>query len=108
VSLTSSYWNSSLRNRPALTEEPRWPRHVGYHSSLLTGLDVLDLEITLVGHDLDRLNAENLFRGHGGLRQQPHIDDLVGDLLLDDQLVFGVHRRQQHACARPSRGYRGR
>src|ERR1700676_2208108 len=25
-------------------------------------------------------------------RQQTHVDDLVSDLLLDDQLVLGVHR----------------
>src|SRR5215218_7750964 len=57
----------------------------------LTGLDVLDLEVTLVGNDVDRLNAEDLLRRFGSLGQQPHIEHLVGDLLLDDQFVLGIN-----------------
>ena len=53
-------------------------------------IDILDLEVTLVGDDGDPLDAENLLCRFGGLCQQTHIDDLVGDLLLDDQLVFGI------------------
>ena len=67
-------------------------RHIGLDPGLLAGLDVLDLEVALVGHDRDCLDAENLLRRFGGLRQQTHVDDLVGDLLLDDQLVLGIDR----------------
>jgi hypothetical protein len=51
---------------------------------------VLDLEIAPVGHDRNPLHAENLFCRFGGLCQETHIDDLVRDLLLDDQLVLGI------------------
>lgn len=48
--------------------------------------------VTLVGHDLDCLDPENHFRRLLRLRQQPHVDNLIGDLVLRDSLVFGVHR----------------
>src|SRR5215467_14473449 len=68
-----------------------WTRHVGRDSSLLAGLDVLDLAITLVGHGIDCLDAKDLLRRLRSLRQQTHVDNLVGDLLLlHDQLVFGI------------------
>jgi hypothetical protein len=67
-------------------------RHIGFHPSLLASLDFLDLEITLVGHDVDFLDAENLLRWLRCLRQQPHVDNLVGDLLLDNEFVLGIHR----------------
>ena len=65
-------------------------RHVRVNPGLLTGLDVLDLEVAPVGHDRDPLHSENLFCRFGGLCQQTHIRNLVGDLLLDDQLVLGI------------------
>src|SRR3954447_11663364 len=81
-----------------LTEEarsdgrtPLRSRHVRLHSGFLTGLDILDLEVTLVGDDVDRLDAEDLLRRFGSLGQQPHIEHLVGDLLLDNQFVLGVN-----------------
>src|SRR3954447_25436049 len=59
-----------------LTEEarpdrrtPLRSRHIRCHSGFLTGLDVLDLEVTLVGNDVDRLNAEDLLRRFGSLGQ---------------------------------------
>ena len=67
-------------------------RHVRLDPGLLAGLDVLDLEIAPVGHDRDCLDPENLLCRFGGLRQQTHVHDLVGDLLLDDQLVLGIDR----------------
>ena len=67
-------------------------RHIRVDPGLLAGLDVLDLEITPVGDDRDPLHAENLLCRFGGLCQQTHIHNLVGDLLLDDQLVLGVDR----------------
>jgi len=44
------------------------------------------------GNDRHLLDAENLLRRRRGLRQQSHVDDLVGDLLLNDQLVLGIDR----------------
>ena len=35
-------------------------RHVGHDPGLLAGLDVLDLELSLVGHGLDRLDAKDV------------------------------------------------
>jgi hypothetical protein len=85
-------------------------RHIRLDPGLLAGLDILDLEITLVGDDVDRSDTEDLFRRLCRLRQQPssghstklclaeplaslaHVDDLVGDLLLDDQLVLHIDR----------------
>src|SRR4051812_5492894 len=45
------------------------PRHIRFHSGFLTGLDILDLEVTLVGDDVDRLDAEDLLRRFGSLGQ---------------------------------------
>src|SRR5215469_3228410 len=67
-----------------------WARHVRVEPGLLAGLDVLDLEIAPVGHDRDPLHSENLFCRFSGLCRQTHIHNLVGDLLLDDQLVLGI------------------
>src|SRR6516164_5126547 len=67
-----------------------WTRHVRVDPGLLAGLDVLDLEIASVGHDRDPLHVENLFCRFGGLGQQTDIHNLVGDLLLDDQLVLSI------------------
>src|SRR5215467_8652270 len=83
-------------------------RHVRIDPGFLAGLDVLDLEIAPVGHHREALHSENLFGRFGGLGQQTHIDNLVGDLLLDDQLVLGILPRParcsppQHAYAPPS------
>ena len=62
------------------------------HPGLLAGLDVLDLEVAAVGDDVDRLDTENAAGRFGGLRQQAHVDDLIGHLLLDDHLVLRVDR----------------
>jgi hypothetical protein len=66
------------------------PRHIGLDPGFLAGLDVFDLEITLVDHDRDCLDAKDFFCRLRGLRQQTHVHDLVGDLLLDDQLVLHI------------------
>jgi hypothetical protein len=93
VSVSGPDANSSFRNRPALTDGPRLrPRHIRLHSSFLAGLDVLDLEIPAISNDRDLLHIENLFCWLRCLGQQTHIEDLVGDLLLDDQLLLGIHR----------------
>ena len=59
-------------------------------TDLLTGLDVLRLEVAAVGDDVDRLDVQNPAGRFCGLRQQAHVDDLVGHRLLDDQLVLRV------------------
>src|SRR5947209_16619796 len=63
-------------------------RHIGHDPGLLAGLDVLNLEIALVGNGFDGLDAQDFLRRFSGLRQQTHVDNLVGNLLLDDQLVL--------------------
>src|SRR6266550_4674635 len=65
-------------------------RHVRVDPGVLAGLDVLDLEVAPIGHDRDPLHSENFFCRLCGPCQQTHIDNLVGDLLLDDQLVLGI------------------
>ena len=55
-------------------------------------LDVLDLEIPTVGYDRDLFDTEDLFSRRRRLGEQPHVNNLVRDLLLHDQLVLGVHR----------------
>ena len=60
------------------------PRHVGFKPGLLASLDILNLKITFVGNDRNFLDPENLLRRFRGLRQQAHVNDLVGDLLLHD------------------------
>ena len=62
----------------------------GNAAGLLAGLDVLGLEVAAVGDDVDGLDVQNLAGRFCGLRQKPHVDDLVGHRLLDDQLVLGV------------------
>jgi hypothetical protein len=42
-------------------------------AGLLAGLDVLDLEITPVGHDRDAIHSEKLLCRFGGLGQEAHI-----------------------------------
>ena len=59
---------------------------------LLAGLDVLDFEVAAVGDDVDRFDPKYVAGRLGGLRQQAHVDDLVGHRLLDDHLVLGVDR----------------
>ena len=61
-------------------------------AGLLAGLDVLDFEVATVGDDVDRFDPENFAGRLGGLRQQSHVDDLVGHRLLDDHLVLRVDR----------------
>ena len=45
-----------------------------------------------LGNHHSVLDAEDLARRLSGLLQQTHVDDLVGDLLLDNQLVLGIDR----------------
>jgi len=59
-------------------------------AGLLAGLDVLGLEVAAVGDDVDGLDPQNFAGRLGGLRQQAHVDDLVGHRLFDDQLVFRI------------------
>ena len=65
---------------------------MGNAAGLLASLDVLDFEVAAVGDDVDRLDAQNFAGRLGGLRQQAHVDDLVGHRLLDDHLVLRVDR----------------
>ena len=69
-----------------------WARHIRLDPSLFAGLDVLDLEIPTVGYDRDLFDTEDLFCRRRRLGEQPHVNNLVRDLLLHDQLVLGVHR----------------
>jgi hypothetical protein len=71
---------------------PLGARHVGHHPGCLASLDVLDFEVAAVRHDRDCRDTQNFLRRRRGLRQQTHVDNLVGDLLLDDQLVLGIDR----------------
>jgi hypothetical protein len=59
-------------------------RNVRDAAGLLAGLDVLGLEVAAVGDDVDRLDVQNFAGRFCGLRQQPHVDDLVGHRLFDD------------------------
>jgi hypothetical protein len=45
-----------------------------------------------------------LFCRFCGLCQQPHIDNLVGDLLFDDQLALGING-DLHVVAHGNMGY---
>jgi hypothetical protein len=56
----------------------------------LTGLGVRGLEAAAVGDDIDGVDVQNLACRFCRLRQKPHVDDLVGHRLLDDQLVLRV------------------
>jgi hypothetical protein len=56
----------------------------------LAGFDVLDFEVAAIGDDVDRLDVQNLAGRFCGLRQETHVDDLVGHRLFDDQFVFRV------------------
>ena len=80
---------------PEQARPDRWttlrPRHIRLHSGFLAGLDVLDLEIPAIGNDRDLLHAEDLLGRLRRLGQLAHIEDLVRDLLLDDQLMLGIH-----------------
>jgi hypothetical protein len=67
-------------------------RHIRLHPGRLAGLDVLDLEIATFSYDRDALRAENFPCRLRRLGHQTHINDLIRDLLLNDQLVLGVHR----------------
>jgi hypothetical protein len=44
-------------------------------------------DLPAVGDDVDRLDVQNLASRFGDLRQQTHVNDLVGHRLLDDQLM---------------------
>ncbi len=61
-------------------------------TSLLASLDVLGSEVARVRDDIDPVDFEDVAGRLGGRLQQPHVDDLVGHFLLDDQLVLGVDR----------------
>src|SRR5437660_1512769 len=55
-----------------------WLWHMGREPGLLASRDVLGPKITLVGHDIDCLDAQNLARRLGGLLQQAHVQNIVG------------------------------
>src|ERR1700730_17753493 len=57
---------------------------------LLAGLDVLDLEVTPIGDDIDALDVEDDAGRFGCLHQQGDVHDLVGHGLLDDHFVLRV------------------
>src|SRR3712207_7296336 len=40
----------------------------------------------------DAVRAKQLLGRGRGLGQQAHVDDLIGNLLLNEQLVLGIHR----------------
>src|SRR3954454_19290738 len=67
-------------------------RHIGRHSGLLTSLDVLDLEVAAVGNHRDAVRAKQFLGWRRGLGQQAHVDNLIADILLDEQLVLGINR----------------
>jgi hypothetical protein len=48
--------------------------------------------LAAVGDDGYRIDPENVAGRVGGLHQQPHADDRVGDSLLNDHLVLRVDR----------------
>jgi hypothetical protein len=48
-------------------------RHIGHDPSLLAGLNILDLEIALVGNGFDGLDAKDLLRRLSSLRQYPRL-----------------------------------
>src|SRR4051794_37585512 len=63
-------------------------RHIGYHSGLLAGLDILDLEVAAVGDHRDAVRAEQRLGRRRGLGQQAHVDDLIGNLLPTSSLCL--------------------
>ena len=74
----------------------------GDEPRFVAGVDVLDLEVAAIGDDIDPLDTEDRTRRFGGLLQQTHFDDLVGDLLLDDSAQCGslhIHRATRHGLA---------
>ena len=82
-----------MRNNPSRTAEPALrPGDVGRDTRVFAGLHVLALVVTPVGDGVDPLDAEHLFGGTGGWRQQAEVAAGIGDVLLDDQLVLGVER----------------
>ena len=58
--------------------------------AFLAGLDVLDLEVTPIGDDIDALDVEDDAGRFGCLHQQADVHDLVGHGLLDDHFVLRV------------------
>src|ERR1700732_92106 len=69
---------------------------------LIAGHDILDLEVATVGDNVDPLDAEDGAGGFSRLLQQAHVDDLVSDFLLDDQLILGVDRELRVVTDRDS------
>jgi hypothetical protein len=63
---------------------------MGREHRLLAGLDVLDLEVTPIGDDIDALDVEDDAGRFGCLHQQADVHDLVGHGLLDDHFVLRV------------------
>ena len=61
-------------------------------ASRLTGLDILDLEVAAVGNRLDALDPECFHGSCGHWGQQPHVENLVADVLLGDQFMLHVDR----------------
>src|SRR5471030_3349072 len=66
------------------------PGNVRRQTGLLASLDVLGPEVARVRDDVDLVYFEDFAGRLGGRLQQPHVDDLVGHFLVDDQLVLGV------------------
>ena len=60
-------------------------------AGLLTGLNVLGLEVAAIGDDVDRLDVQNLAGRFCGLRQKPNVYDLVGHRLLG--VIVGSSRK---------------
>ena len=58
----------------------------------MSSILVLDLEGAAIGDGIDRLNLKDGAGGPGGLRQQAHVDDLIGRFLLDDHFILRVDR----------------
>ncbi|HUB63278.1 MAG TPA: hypothetical protein VL996_02360 [Methylocella sp.] len=56
---------------------PLRARHMRRQASLLAGFDILALEISFVGDDIDLLDLQNLASGLGRLLQQAHVQNIV-------------------------------
>ncbi len=69
-----------------------WLRHIRRDPRRLAPGDVLDLEVSLVSHSIDPLDAEARAPRVPRLGQQPKIGNLAMRLLLGNQLVLRVHR----------------
>ncbi|MNV53913.1 hypothetical protein D3C71_1460780 [compost metagenome] len=60
-------------------------------TGLLTGFDILDLEVSAVCNRLDPVDTERFHRRLHRWRKKPHVENLVVDLLFGDQLVLHIN-----------------